>query len=404
MKNRLKYYILAFYFLTIGSYFNFAYPWFSFVILIVIIVPLLKIKYSLCSKNLFFAAGLLLLYVMSSISSDGSFTPLKYAIVIPLLPLIHKVEILRIYHMFKILFLYSMIPSILVLILYILGVQDILPSYVIDAGRPFIVYPGTLLQEKEFIRIGFFTFYRISGIFGEPGGVGTIVWLILLIERCNFKILKNRLILYVGLISFSLAFYVLFALTFLFFLLYERKEKLFNRKLLVVLVFMIILGGTSLFDSLITSRFTKLDKTESIEMQLRSRATTEDFLKFFLRQDYISIFFGHGYDASKEDLGGVNFGVTYMTYLYLHGIINVVLMFWLIYSIFRIYLPGKESVAFLLLILASFYQRPYIFNGNYFFLFFCIAYSSINKFICYKRVNICYRHYFKKYNLRQKVL
>ncbi|WP_294142900.1 hypothetical protein [uncultured Sanguibacteroides sp.] len=391
MKNRLKYYILAFYFLTIGSYFNFAYPWFSSMILIVIIIPLLKIKYSLRPRNLFFAAGLLLLYVMSSISSDGSFTPLKYAIVIPLLPLIQKVEILRIYHMFKILFLYSMIPSILVLILYVLGVQEILPSYVIDVGRSFIVYPGTVVQEKELLRIGFFTFYRVSGILGEPGGVGTVAWLILLIERCNFKILRNRLILYTGLISFSLAFYVLFSLTFLFFLLYEKKEKLFDRKLLTVLAFLIILGGTSLFDSLIASRFTKLDKTESIELQLRARATTEDFFKFFLRQDYISIFLGRGNDVSNEEIGGVNFGVTYMSYLYLYGVANAILMFWLIYSIFRIYLPGKESFIFLLLILASFYQRPYIFNGNYFFLFFCIAYSSINKFICYKRVNIRYR-------------
>ena len=52
-------------------------------------------------------------------------------------------------------------------------------------------------------------FYRFCGLFEEPGVVGTICSLLLVADRIDLKSNENKLLFFYGLISFSLAFYIL---------------------------------------------------------------------------------------------------------------------------------------------------------------------------------------------------
>jgi len=313
---------------------------------------------------------------MSFTFSEG-FQPLKYAVIVPLLPFFAKSDILETYKIFVKLFLISTIPSGIILLLHVFGIQSIVPSYTIFEGRPFIVFPGTVLQPMEFTNIAGITFYRISGIMGEPGGLGAISILILMAEKMNLNKRSNQYILAIGLISFSLAFYVLLILYFLLEILFD-KSQVSKYKLVVIFVFLgLILMNSSFYEYYIGKRVSDIDIENPSARNTRTSVTALDFFRKFLNQDLNAIMIGHGY-GGNIDISAIEGaqGINYMAYFYNFGLLNVFSLFFLIFLILYKKEYRSYSIIALLIIISSFYQRPYIFNNGYLFLFFALSYRS----------------------------
>lgn len=374
--REFHYYFIALYCLvTFGSYFTFVYPWLTNVLTIIALLCLPKFNYSFTKKNTVIFFSLLILYFISSITFNEGFLPLKYALLVPILALFTKNEILKIYIYFKKLFIISTIPSLIILILHIIGIQNLMPSYIVNPGRPFIVYPGTVLQQIEMKDIGGLTFYRISGIQGEPGGIGVLCILILVAERLNFTNITNKFILFLGLISFSLVFYILIILYFIMSTIFISSIRNSLKTIILTSLLVLFITNTTLFNFYIQSRVENVDPETPIETQLRTKVSSNEFLHFYFSQDFEYIIFGRGAGANSSSTGyqGIE-SISYMPYLFNFGLINTILLFYTIFLIIYNKKSRKESIIAFIIILTSFYQRPYIFNNGYFFLFISISY------------------------------
>jgi len=381
-------FIAAYCLVTFGSYFTFVYPWLTNVLTVIALLLLPKFKYSFTRRNILIFLSLLILYTLTSITYNQGLKPLKYALFVPILALISRDEILKIYNYFIKIFIISTIPSLIILLLHIIGIQNILPSYIVDPGRPFIVYPGTVLQEIEMNTIMGITFYRISGIQGEPGGIGVLCIFILMAANLNLKSNTNRFILLLGLISFSLVFYILLILYYLLTTIFITSVKKTLKTTFLTVLLAIFIANTNLFNFYIQSRIENVDPETPVETQLRTKVSSIEFFQYFFHQDVEYIIFGRGAGANTDSSGYQGAGsISYMAYLYNFGMFNIFLLFTTMFFLIYNRRFPKESIIAFIIILGSFYQRPYIFNNGYFFLFIAIAYCIQFQTMTKKTVN-----------------
>jgi len=379
--KNLKYYFLSFYLIiTFDSYLNFLYPKLINILTIPAFLILFSLKFHFSKNRLLISLLLLILYIHMSFNSEGGFSPQKYALLIPFIPLIHKEDLLKTYHSFRKLFIILTIPSLIVLVFYLLGIQNIIPSHTVDIGRPFIIYPGAVVQPVEINQIGSFQFFRISGFQTEPGWLGGICLFILMVERFDFNKKHNLIILLIGLISFSLAFYMLF-FSFILLDIIINRNFLVLKKMRLIIFITIILVSTGLAKTYISKRYDKAINSDNIESEMRTKVSSKVFFAFFFSQDTKKILLGNGSRETKkvEYKGAEN--INYMAYLYDFGIINPIFLF----SIIFIMLYGSQPKSFkyivLVILISSFYQSPYIFRNGHFFLYTMIAMSLRIPFI-----------------------
>jgi len=307
-----------------------------------------------------------------SFNSSGGFSPLKYALLVPIIPLIHKKDIINIYYSFQKLFIILTIPSFIVLIFYLFGIQDLIPSFSVDLGRPFIVYPGTVVQPVEINQIGSFQFYRISGFQTEPGWLSGICLFILIAERFDLNKKINLIILLIGLISFSLAFYVLF-FSFVLLDIIINRNFLVLKKMRLIIFILILFVSTGLAKTYISKRYDKVANSKNVESEMRTKVSSKVFFAYFFSQNTKKILLGNGHREDKK----VNFegaeGISYMAYLYDFGLINPILLFSIIFGMLINSKPKSLKYIILLILISSFYQSPYVFKNGHFFLFTLIA-------------------------------
>ena len=84
--------------------------------------------------------------------------------------------------------------------------QYILSESKVEAGSQYALYPFSTRIVYNLVS----EFYRFQSIFDEPGYIGTTLALILTIDKCSLKGITNKILFVGGLISLSLAFYVIF--------------------------------------------------------------------------------------------------------------------------------------------------------------------------------------------------
>ncbi len=376
MINNKRYYhlILALYSLVcFGTYFTYVYPWLIKVLLILALLALTKLKYNFNNNRILLFILLCLLFIHASISYNSVFYPTEVAILLPILAFISEEDLLSIFRIFIKLQIISIIPSLIVLFSYILGFQGFLPQYYVDWGRPFIVFPGTVVQPSEYANIGGINFYRISGIQGEAGGLGAINLLILIAERFNLKTRQNKFLLVTGLISFSFAFYLLTSIFLILSFLFDPivKKTIIKAKWFIGII-LILLFTSGFYENFIGNRVEQeeFDKNGNP----RIRVPIDEYFTYYFSQDLEFITMGRGESANTspdayKGAGGINF----MAYLYNFGLYGFFLLF---SALTYLFYNGKfKSIIPVLVILSSFYQRPFMINIGYFLLFFAIAYQ-----------------------------
>ncbi|QTX31890.1 hypothetical protein KAR29_11230 [Aminithiophilus ramosus] len=200
---------------------------------------------------------------------------------------------------------------------------------------------------------------RFHGIYGEPGALGTYAALILGFDKFRNKI-PCMIILFSGIISFSLAFCVLMIFNIFF---------IFKRKLLwVIFLFAIALAGTT-SDELQTMFFSRLTFTEEgFSGDNRDKDQFKQEFDYFITNNNISdVVVGKGFRASN--LAGGAGGASVRMFVYDYGLLG---LFFVAVVYFSILAKNKTKNNFLAMLayFMSMYQRPWIYNWDFIFIFY----------------------------------
>ncbi|MHA6309138.1 O91 family O-antigen polymerase [Hafnia paralvei] len=298
-----------------------------------------------------------------------------FSLLILLLP-INK--ILDVAARFRILFAFSLIPGIIVYVLLLAGFD--LPYTVLEAhnelkeslGIFYRDYGVTLALSHLILEVGNSTIIRFSGIYDEPGLLGTISALFLLADKFNMKSKINIILLISGVISVSLVFYIF---TIVGFLMQSNKK-------VIGIIFIIVLGvgvyNTPIYDNYLAKRFETSSSDGVIADNRVSDCFKAEYEKFASSDSEVQLL-GEGNNAHLSTMCDVS---SYKMYIYDYGYIGilVIAIALIIQYTYPLLVTGntfryiKSSLFFVFCFFISYYQRPVLFN-----LAFClIFYYSIS--------------------------
>ena len=216
-----------------------------------------------------------------------------------------------------------------------------------------------LYQDNSFL-------VRLCGLFNEPGYFGTISALILCWQKFNFKKLGNTIIFIAGIMTFSVAFFVII---FIYLAVISfKKPALFISMILAVAFFLFALPNIDFGNAIINSFVSRIYFIDgSIAGDNRSNQFIDAALKGALASNPL---FGYGVGYSSFAFSAYSIS-TYKTYIIDNGLVGFFLLYGSIaFSLFKRFKFDICSIAFLLSFFASVYQRPGIFNPLYMLIVF----------------------------------
>lgn len=226
-------------------------------------------------------------------------------------------------------------------------------------GSAFLITPST-------------TYMRLSAIYDEPGVVGTFSALFLIADNFQLKKkLRNIIILIGGILSFSLAFYLIIIIGIA---IRAFMKGSFKFALLLVAILIVFKGIMSIDTDNIIINDVFQKRLQLINGTLtgdnRTNVIFDKEYDEFLNSDLTSILFGNGKGKSTQNIALMN-GSSYKMLIYDFGFIGFVgLLLWFIYASKKMAGFDKKCLMLLLVFLVSIYQRPYVFNIPYIFLLF----------------------------------
>ena len=210
--------------------------------------------------------------------------------------------------------------------------------------------------------------FRLCGIFVEPGEFGTYLALILCLEKYDLRKISNIILFVAGCLTFSLAFWIMSLVYFVF-----RFYK--NIKLTLLVAFLILLSFSILnimaneYDEpnsqYLLSRFEYQDGNLAGNNRSDSRSD-EAFVDVITTSDAF-LGRGGGYSHSIVSTGISTIKMSVVDY----GILGALLIYGgMIGAILYFAKPHKGGIAYLCVFVFSLYQRPDIFTLVYFVLLF----------------------------------
>ena len=243
-----------------------------------------------------------------------------------------------------------------------------LPNYTLEplndlkkytyTAYPMLVVPDVIMMDDLFAA------FRFHGPFDEPGVVGTICSLILFIGRYNLRKWQNIIIFVAGIASLSLAFWGMSIIYGGIIMLRHNKR--------AVLAFLIVMPliyyetkNIEVLNELVYSRF----EYDSQTKQLKGNTRQDDELKRFIISNITSpdMLWGNSKLIEKKGYEG-HFSI-YIGVL-IHGVVLL-----LLYAIFFVayassmQMKREHFLLFLMLLLATLYQRPQLFDLIFIYLF-----------------------------------
>lgn len=263
----------------------------------------------------------------------------------------------------KFLDIYSlvMIPSIIFYILILLGVD--LPWSYLESLNPmktqlgyyYREYWGMVILSNQIFAFGDGEIFRLSGVFDEPGVVGTLSAILLVATDFPIRESRGKILLISGILSFSLAFYVICGI---YFVLKDIKNFLFII-LLFVSSFSILtesFGENEIVKRYLIDRFMKVYDGLGV---LNNRES-DDFKKLYDQfWDSEDLLWGRGNENALRDQGG---SASYKVTVYTYGIVgfaSIILyhLMFVVCSINRLF-DLKLLLPYLACVGASLLQRP----------------------------------------------
>lgn len=212
--------------------------------------------------------------------------------------------------------------------------------------------------------------FRFSGLFDEPGVIGTISGLLLCCQR-KLKSKQSFVLLLSGICSFSLFFYLVVAVYYTYHQLVEGgKVKNIAVYIVVAGVALLVVFSTPTLSELIVSRLTWDSDTGMFAGDNRASGYAWDLFDRIKGTHQ----FWFGIDDKWEFHEKVGFSSSFINVVIMYGVLffSLIILFYLLYG----YVYKVTSLGFLLflfVLLATLYQRPGIFNPELLFLWIYLA-------------------------------
>ena len=264
------------------------------------------------------------------------------------------------------------LPSILYYILFVLNIN--VPYTVLSSLSEGKTNLGIFYRHYPFgLIITGYTLPRPSGLFDEPGYMGTFAGILYaaIMENKDTSLKKWKICLIViGVFSFSLAFYILLIARLLIY----ASEKGFKKTIILLPLLLIAFGVFLNVDfhneqiQLIQERLRISDNRLSGDNR-----TTKSFdieYESFLHEDMTTVLRGNGLDAHMQNSRMVG-SSSYKILIYNYGIIGSVLLLLLLYLIVNSSGFSKSNLAYWIIYLLSMYQRPGVFTVLYMGILVC---------------------------------
>lgn len=234
----------------------------------------------------------------------------------------------------------------------------------------YTLYPLLVVPDVESLR------FRFCGPFDEPGVVGTISAIILTIYKFNLKDKRILAIFITGFFSLSFFYYVIIGVYYTINNVVVAKNKKGGFILLLLVAFVILtFDNTYLYDTL-WSRFAWDSDTGKIAGDNRlGELGMGMFLSIIGTKEF---FFGvENFELFEEMVMG---SASFISVIMRYGVIFSGLYVYLFTSYAWKYKSDTISyILFLFVFLGTIYQRPFIFDPIYLFLFSMLAVSCGDK-------------------------
>lgn len=217
-------------------------------------------------------------------------------------------------------------------------------------------------------------FSRASGFLDEPGFWGSICAFLIILKKGDLSKANVLTIFIGGLLTFSLAFYLIICLYFIL------TRPLFSLKVLfpiVVLSGMLLpqISSSEFFQSRVLNRLT----IENGQFAGDNRSSEIfDAAVQKVMHDPVSALIGMGFQAHRDVDPSVS---TYKVLLFNHGILGLTLLLGVLILMYLFGVsisgsfPSRHSVAFVAIFLLSIYQRPNVYE--HYFIFLLIAAGAL---------------------------
>ena len=272
---------------------------------------------------------------------------------------------------FSLMFAISLIIPIITWFLLTLGVDlphdTITPWETIKLGNSW--YDHYFLAVFRMEKWGRKLLY-LNGIYDEQGLVGTFCALFLIADNMKIKNnLKNIILLIAGILTFSLAFYVMIILYFIL-----TSHFSISKKICIIVVFLFcLIICINFFEKFL---FVKEFLSRFFNLSLANNRYNDSFSIFFqnnMQYNKFTTWFGHG----KDSFGALNTSLgkntmdasTYKILLYDYGYIGFFLLITFFLLGAYLYQKNLRGLVFSLIFVFSIYQRPYVLTFSYIVLF-----------------------------------
>ena len=222
---------------------------------------------------------------------------------------------------------------------------------------------------------------RLCGLFNEPGYLGTINALCLIVDGLNLRRLSNVFLLLAGFLTLSLSFFLLLIIGALIILI-KNKILLVITFISILLSFAILIyyaDSIPLLDLFINKHFSVVDGV--VTGNNRSTQIIEDSFSQLFNSDKLLFGYGVGYSKYLDPISSSSYKLYFLDY----GLIGTMLIF--IPLLFSVKMQGvinsRYYWTFIICYLLNIYQRPWIIACNYLLILFGginhIKYKVIHK-------------------------
>lgn len=228
-----------------------------------------------------------------------------------------------------------------------------------------------LVMPRGIIDISLFRSLQFCGPFDEPGVVGTIAFLILLIERFNMRKFTNIIVFISGVISISLFFYVGVFLYMLYSI--TLKKGSVKIKIISLLLFIVLAILSYNFEVTNAAIWDRLEYDESKGIAGNNRA--DDDLKLYIKQIRGTEKYWFGVH-DKAIVDRFTNSASVQTALLKYGFMGcaVYALFFVFYALNII--PRRKDACFCLFFLfLTLWQRPALFNIPYVFMYIVLIHN-----------------------------
>lgn len=329
------------------------------VIPIMIFLPRLELKKT--GNVVYFIAFFLMIFMISWIRGFNILYSL-FLLSFSFLPIVNHKFLTLSFEYFRKIYIFVIGISLITLILVSLGVP--LPSKVIpplNEAKPYNYFSYPFLVIPTFADS-----FRFHGPFGEPGEVGTIGLILLVIKEFKIKDFWNVILLIACILSFSFAFY-LGSIVYLVLRFIINRERYIGYLLIGVFGFYLITSNIPVFNEELYSRFQFDEQAGKLIGDNRSTESMDDYLK--------SIRWSHDYywgaDKNKMDIMDLTVGSAgIVKAVIINGVVYISLYCLLFWS-FAIYnkLTRSQVLLFIVIMLMNLYHRPSLFDFSMFYLY-----------------------------------